>query len=123
MRANIVSAHENLSDPTAEHRATVVRIHPETGRRSFLIGGAADPAAEYFMANYERLASHWPKLRSKILLDGVGHSAAEEQPDEVNRRLLAFLAGIQPRSLAKAGLRQRRRKAFSNCPRVPGRPG
>ena len=61
---------------------------------SLFIGGAADPAAEFFMANYDRLESHMPNLRKKVLLEGVGHSAAEERPEEVNRLLLAFLARL-----------------------------
>jgi len=58
---------------------------------SFFIGGAGDPAAELFMPNFDKLESHMPNLRSKTLLEGVGHSAAEEQPDQVNQLLLAFL--------------------------------
>ena len=59
---------------------------------SLFIGGAADPAAEFFMASYEKLESHLPDLRGKVLLEGVGHSAAEEQPEVISRMLLAFLA-------------------------------
>lgn len=59
---------------------------------SFFIGGAADPAADLFMPNYEKLESHMPNLRIKLLLEGVGHSAAEEQPEQVNQLLLTFLA-------------------------------
>ena len=61
---------------------------------SLFIGGAADPAAEFFMANYDRLESHMPNLRKKVLLEGVGHSAAEEQPEVVNGLLLEFLAAL-----------------------------
>ena len=61
---------------------------------SLFIGGAADPAAELFMPNYDKLESHLPNLRNKVLLEGVGHSAAEEQPEVVNDMLLAFLAGL-----------------------------
>ncbi|MBF7731558.1 alpha/beta fold hydrolase [Pseudomonas sp. N040] len=61
---------------------------------SLFIGGAADPAAELFMANFGKLESHMPGLRQKVLLDGVGHSAAEERPERVNQLLLEFLAGL-----------------------------
>ncbi len=61
---------------------------------SFFIGGALDPAAEFFMPNYEKLESHLPGLRTKVLLEGVGHSAAEEQPDVVSTMLTAFLAEL-----------------------------
>ena len=61
---------------------------------SLFIGGAADPAAELFMANYDGLDSHMPGLRQKVLLEGVGHSAAEERPERVNQLLLEFLAGL-----------------------------
>lgn len=58
---------------------------------SLFIGGAADPAAELFMPNYDKLESHLPNLRGKVLLEGVGHSAAEEQPEVINRMLQSFL--------------------------------
>ena len=61
---------------------------------SLFIGGAADPAAELFMANYDKLESHLPNLRHKILLEDVGHSAAEELPEMVNKLLLEFLSEI-----------------------------
>jgi pimeloyl-ACP methyl ester carboxylesterase len=34
-------------------------------------------------------------LTKKILLEGVGHSAAEEQPEKVKELLLAFLEGLK----------------------------
>ncbi|MEE4144690.1 MAG: alpha/beta hydrolase [Halieaceae bacterium] len=61
---------------------------------SLFIGGAADPAAELFMPNYDRLDSHLPNLHKKVLLEGVGHSAAEERPQVVNDLLLEFLAQL-----------------------------
>ena len=59
---------------------------------AIFIGGAVDPAAEFFIPNYDRLEQHLPNLRTKGLLEGVGHSAAEERPQVVNEMLLAFLA-------------------------------
>ena len=61
---------------------------------SLFIGGAADPAAPLFMPNYDKLESHLPGLRNKVLLEGVGHSAAEERPEAVNELLLRFLAEL-----------------------------
>ena len=61
---------------------------------SLFVGGAADPAAEFFLPNYDRLEEHLPNLRSKVLLEGVGHSAAEERPQVINDMLLGFLAGL-----------------------------
>lgn len=66
----------------------------QVSQPSLFIGGAADPAAELFMPNYEKLESHLPNLRKKTLLPGVGHSAAEEQPEVVNRMLLDFLGEL-----------------------------
>ncbi|MFD5810529.1 MULTISPECIES: alpha/beta fold hydrolase [unclassified Rhodococcus (in: high G+C Gram-positive bacteria)] len=61
---------------------------------SLFIGGAADPALDRFAPLYDRLESHLPNLRRKALLEGVGHSAAEEQPELVTGMLLAFLADL-----------------------------
>ncbi len=66
----------------------------KVGQPSLFIGGAADPAAELFIPNYDKLESHLPNLRKKVLLEGVGHSAAEERPEAVNELLLAFLAEL-----------------------------
>jgi len=66
------------------------------GRRlqqpTLFIGGAADPSNELSAATYNQLESHLPNLRQKVLLEGIGHSAAEEDPKTVNRMLLEFLA-------------------------------
>ena len=35
--------------------------------------------------------AYLPALRKKVLLPGVGHSAAEESPAQVNELLLEFL--------------------------------
>jgi len=65
---------------------------------SMFIGGVADPALQFIMPLYEKLESHLPNLRKKILLDGVGHSAAEEQPERVSALLLEFLATLEGKS-------------------------
>ena len=61
---------------------------------SMFIGGAADPSLEpvEMRALYDRLDAYLPGLRKKVLLPGVGHSAAEERPGQVNELLLEFLA-------------------------------
>lgn len=61
---------------------------------SLFIGGAADPAFERFVPSYDKLETHLANLRQKVLLEGVGHSAAEEQPEVVSGMLLAFLARL-----------------------------
>ena len=58
---------------------------------SMFIGGDADPALGHSAAIYDQLETCLPGLRKKTLLPGVGHSAAEERPDQVNELLLDFL--------------------------------
>jgi pimeloyl-ACP methyl ester carboxylesterase len=58
---------------------------------ALFIGGAADPALALIRPLYERLEEHLPNLRRKLLLEGVGHSVAEERPEEASRLLLEFL--------------------------------
>lgn len=64
---------------------------------SMFIGGAADASLEPapVRAQYEQLETYLPGLRKKVLLPGVGHSAAEERVDQVNALLLDFLRGLQ----------------------------
>lgn len=71
---------------------------------SLYIGGAADPAAMRLLAGYEALEQVLPGLRDKLLLPGVGHSAAEEAPEEIARLTCEFLAQTYsaPRSAPKA---------------------
>ena len=61
------------------------------------IGGAADPSLEpiEMRALYDQLDAYLPGLRKKVLLPGVGHSAAEERPDQVNELLLEFLEQLE----------------------------
>ncbi|WP_448118961.1 alpha/beta fold hydrolase [Pseudomonas serbica] len=60
---------------------------------SLFIGGAADPSLEpvEIRGLYEQMDAYLPALRKKVLLPGVGHSAAEESPAQVNELLLEFL--------------------------------
>ena len=62
---------------------------------SMFIGGAADPALEQITGVYDQLETYLPGLRKKILLPGVGHSAAEESVDQVNELLLEFLDQLE----------------------------
>ena len=63
---------------------------------SMFIGGAADPALEQIESGvYDQLDTYLPGLRKKVLLPGVGHSAAEERPDQVNELLLEFLEQLE----------------------------
>ncbi|MBV7523481.1 MULTISPECIES: alpha/beta hydrolase [unclassified Pseudomonas] len=60
---------------------------------SLFIGGAADPSLEpvEIRSLYDQMDAYLPALRKKVLLPGVGHSAAEESPALVNELLLEFL--------------------------------
>lgn len=58
------------------------------------IGGTVDPGLEFFAPIYDRLESDLPNLQTKVLLDGVGHDAAEEDPETVNQMLLRFLGTL-----------------------------
>lgn len=64
---------------------------------SMFIGGAADPSLEpaEIRGLYEQLDTCLPGLRKKVLLAGVGHSAAEERADQVNELLLEFLEQLE----------------------------
>lgn len=65
---------------------------------SLFIGGAADPSLEPLEIRglYDQMDAYLPALRKKVLLPGVGHSAAEESPEEVNELLLEFLGQLTP---------------------------
>jgi pimeloyl-ACP methyl ester carboxylesterase len=60
---------------------------------SLFIGGAADPSLEpeEIRGLYDQLDTYLPGLVKKVLLPGVGHSAAEESAEQVNELLLTFL--------------------------------
>jgi len=46
-------------------------------------------------AVYDLLETYHPGMRKKVLLPGVGHSAAEESVDLVNELLLEFLSQLK----------------------------
>ena len=64
---------------------------------SMFIGGASDPSLEPIEMRgvYDRLETNLPGLWKKVLLSGVGHSAAEERPDQVNDLLVDFLGLLE----------------------------
>ncbi|WP_213956431.1 alpha/beta hydrolase [Variovorax sp. dw_954] len=68
---------------------------------SLFIGGAADPAFEQIVGAYDQLEAYLLGLRKKVMLPGVGHSAAEERPDQVNDLLLEFLEQLAPVDAAR----------------------
>lgn len=56
------------------------------------IGGETDPVLRFMPPSV--MAGHVADLRGADILPGVSHWVQEQAPDEVNRRLLAFLAGL-----------------------------
>jgi len=46
-------------------------------------------------AVYDLAGNLYRRLAEEVLLPGVGHSAAEERPDEVNELLTEFLAELK----------------------------
>jgi pimeloyl-ACP methyl ester carboxylesterase len=64
---------------------------------SMFIGGAADPSLEpvEIRSLYDQLDAYLPGLQKKVLLPGIGHSAAEESLDLVNELLLEFLLQLE----------------------------
>jgi len=87
---NYYRCHDRNWENTAFLAGAVIR------RPSMFIGGAADPSLEQVevRALYDQLDAYIPGLRKKVLLAGVGHSAAEERPDQVNELLLDFLSQL-----------------------------
>ncbi|WP_426437254.1 alpha/beta fold hydrolase [Bradyrhizobium genosp. P] len=58
------------------------------------IVGGNDPAFPAVKAAYEKLETHMINLRNKVMLPGVGHAPAEEQPSKVSDLLIEFLRGL-----------------------------
>jgi pimeloyl-ACP methyl ester carboxylesterase len=62
------------------------------GVRACYIGGSREWAVYQSPGSFERMHSVCTRLEGVHLIDGAGHSIAEEQPDAVNRLLMEFLA-------------------------------
>ncbi|WP_218190671.1 alpha/beta fold hydrolase [Pseudomonas sp. R37(2017)] len=69
---------------------------------SLFIGGAADPSGESAAVRgvYDQLEAYLPALWKKVLLPGIGHSAAEEDASQVNDLILQFLEHVHTRQTA-----------------------
>ena len=61
---------------------------------SFFIVGERDPVRHYAGPAEAALKDWLTELRGQHVLPGAGHWLQQERPDEVNRLLLAFLAGL-----------------------------
>jgi pimeloyl-ACP methyl ester carboxylesterase len=60
------------------------------------IGGAQDWGVRQSPGAFEQMSEACTQLRGVHLIDGAGHSIAEEQPQAFNRLLLAFLGQVTP---------------------------
>ena len=56
--------------------------------------GEKDPVIEFLGPEFEALERNIPKLTKKLLLPMAGHWTQQERPEDVNRLLLEFLAGL-----------------------------
>ena len=63
---------------------------------ALFIAGDRDPVLRFVPGRNltDLMDRHFTDLRGKILLQGAGHWVQQERPDEVNRALLEFLAGL-----------------------------
>ncbi|MGJ5819127.1 alpha/beta fold hydrolase [Paludibaculum fermentans] len=61
---------------------------------ALFIAGEQDPVLEFLRPEYDALEENVPNLTKKVLLPGAGHWTQQERPNEVNRLLLEFLAGL-----------------------------
>ncbi|MCP5029589.1 MAG: alpha/beta hydrolase [Actinomycetia bacterium] len=61
---------------------------------AFYMGGSTDMIAGNTPEAIEGTRAALPDLRHLEILEGAGHWLQQERPDEVNRALLAFLAGL-----------------------------
>jgi pimeloyl-ACP methyl ester carboxylesterase len=59
---------------------------------AYYIGGSQEWAVYQSPGSFERMHSVCTRLKGVHLVDGAGHSIAEEQPEAVNRLLIEFLA-------------------------------
>ena len=62
---------------------------------ALFVAGERDPVLR--MTPPEVMEGWVPDLRGSVVIPGAGHWIQQERPREVNRALLAFLAGLPPR--------------------------
>ena len=55
------------------------------------IAGEHDPGIKWGKQAFDALEVTVPNIYKKVIVDGAGHLAPEEQPDEVNKLLIEFL--------------------------------
>jgi pimeloyl-ACP methyl ester carboxylesterase len=63
---------------------------------TLFVTGSLDGVLKMAAEEFEALEANVPKLWRKHLIPGVGHWVQQEQPEEVNRLLLAFLSTYAP---------------------------
>lgn len=75
---------------------------PELGARpvaqpSCFIAGSRDPVRHFIPGHdlYETVDANCSDLRSKTIIDGIGHWVQQEAPDQVNATLLEFLGSLR----------------------------
>jgi pimeloyl-ACP methyl ester carboxylesterase len=61
---------------------------------ALFVAGERDVVIEMYRPAYDALSATVPDLRTNVLVPGAGHWIQQERPDEVNRLLLEFLAGL-----------------------------
>jgi epoxide hydrolase A/B len=61
---------------------------------SLFIGGQNDPTTRWLTGAIAKHATTLPGLTASHILDGCGHWIQQERPDQVNRILLDWLAGL-----------------------------
>lgn len=59
------------------------------------IAGGKDPVLTMDPTGVDRMAQALPDFRGATIIDGAGHWVQQEAPEETNRALLAFLAGVE----------------------------
>jgi pimeloyl-ACP methyl ester carboxylesterase len=59
---------------------------------TLFIAGDKDPVMDFLSSEFEALEANIPNLTKKVVLKGVGHWTQQEDPAEVNRLLIEFLA-------------------------------
>jgi pimeloyl-ACP methyl ester carboxylesterase len=95
-RSGFTGALNHYRCPNRNWEITSFLDGAQVRQPSMFIGGAADPSLELveMRAVYDQVEAHLPNLRKKVLLPGVGHSAAEEDVQTVNDLIVDFLATL-----------------------------